>query len=179
MYQVIGLQEIINTSFYNIILSKISEFSSKNEDVEDFIKNKACDYEKRKFCRTFLVFDEEINLVGYFTLALKTLFFNSEVSKNQRKRIHGITGDSQYVPALLIGQLSKNQNFNSITGKELLDFAIDMIYQVHNIVGGRICLVETLTGDSNKKVLDFYTEYGFKKLQKDKDNIYQQIYYCL
>ena len=74
MYTSLALQEIINTPVLDYFKQKLSKFSSINEDVEDFIRNKAIEYEMRQFSRTYLILDD-VEIAVYFTLALKTLFF--------------------------------------------------------------------------------------------------------
>ncbi|MBR1736744.1 MAG: hypothetical protein IJ736_06965 [Firmicutes bacterium] len=175
MYTSLALQEIINTPVLDYFKQKLSKFSSINEDVEDFIRNKAIEYEMRQFSRTYLILDD-VEIAAYFTLALKTLFFTDDVSNTKKKAIHGLSNKINDVPVVLIGQLSKNFMYTgNFTGEELLNYALDVVYQVQKLVGGRICLVETLADDSNEKVMDFYLHNGFIKLQKDTDGIYQQL----
>ena len=177
MFRTVELQKIINLSDADGLKRQIDNFSSLNNDVEYFIRHKAVDYEKRAFCRTFLVVDENIHIVGFFTLGLKNLAFQDYVSNSKKKSIHGISSDVSSVPVILIGQLSKNLACdNAISGEELLDFAIDMVYNAQDIVGGRICLVETATDEENQKVIEFYENCGFVKLQKDENGEYQQLY---
>jgi len=176
MFRIINLQEIIKSENNEAVFFKMNEFSSLNEDVEYFIKYKAVEFEKRNFCRTFLVFDDDANLIAYYTLALKTLFFNADLSKNKRKQIQGFTADVSSVPVVLIGQLSKNNTFsNKITGTELLDLCLNTVYKVHNLIGGRVCLAETDTDENNTKVVDFYKQNGFYTLQQNEDKRFYQM----
>ena len=176
MFRIVRLRKIINTKKFELIFKKMTEFSSLNEDVEDFIKHRAVEFEKRNFCRTFLVFDDKANLIAYYTLALKTLIFNSNLSKSKRKQIQGFTADVSSVPVILIGQLSKNSLFNEkITGTELLDLCISTVYKAHNIIGGRVCLVETDTDKNNIKVWKFYEQNEFYTLQKNEDEKFYQM----
>jgi hypothetical protein len=158
-----------------VILNKIAAFSSMNEDVESFLKNKAADFDKRDMGRTYLMFDDTGNLVAYFTLALKSVVFGNDVSNTLKKKIHGATSDIKSVPVILIGQLGKNFAVaDKIKGTEILDSAFSFIYDTYKLVGSRICLIETLADETNKKVFDFYKEYGFKELQTD--GTYIQMY---
>ena len=175
MFRIVNLQKIIDSTGNEDVLSKIFQFSSLNEDVEFFIKYKAVDFEKRDFCRTFLIFDDT-DPVAYFTLALKTLFFNEDVAKRKRKEIQGFTSDVSSVPVILIGQLSKNNIYNDkISGSDLLELCMKTVIEVKKLVGGRFCLVETLADENNKKVVDFYLENKFNVLQKSEDGMYYQM----
>ena len=53
---------------------------------------------------------------------------------------------------------------------------MDMVYKAQDIVGGRICLVETSSDETNQKVIDFYEKCGFIKLQTDDNGTFQQMY---
>jgi len=170
------LQIILQSGNNESILNKMAEFSSINDDVEYFIRSKAIDFEKRNACRTYLVFNNT-DLIAYFTLSMKTLFFNDEVSKKKRKDIQGFTSEVSSVPVILIGQLSKNSAFsNKITGEELLKLCLNEVYNIQARIGGRFCLIETLVDESNKKVVDFYVKNGFNTLQKNEDEtLYQML----
>ena len=88
MYKLISLKRIIEKNALDYFEKRKENFSSQNPDVEYFIKNKALDYEKRCFCRTFLLIDKDSNIAGYFTLSLKTLAFQDYVSNNKKKAIY-------------------------------------------------------------------------------------------
>lgn len=176
MFDILGLQEIIASSALEHFQPQLDNFKSLNEDVEYFIRHKAVDFENRSFCRTFLVINNT-DIIAYFTIGLKNLSFKDYVSNNRKKAIHGISSDVSNVPVILIGQLSKNANYdNLITGEKLLSFAVDMIRQARNIVGGRVCLVETPADEANSKVIEFYEKCGFVKLQTDDNGTMQQMY---
>ena len=80
------LKEIIAKGGLDSILEVISRFSCQDDDVEDFLKYKAVDFENRDKSRTYLIIDDASdNLIGYFTLSLKALPFYKDVSKNTIK----------------------------------------------------------------------------------------------
>ena len=77
---VVSLKGLIQGEVPNVICEAISQFSCKDKDVEDFLKTKAFDFERRDKSRTYLVFEDENNvLIGYYTLSLNALPFRSEV----------------------------------------------------------------------------------------------------
>nr|WP_018154771.1 hypothetical protein [Methanothermococcus thermolithotrophicus] len=117
------------------------------------------------------------NILGYFTLTSSILKIVEEVSKKTLKRLDGISKDKTEFPIYLIGQLGKNDIFwNEISGSYLLESAISNIYDAHEVVGGRVVLIETL---NNEKLIKFYEKNRFKQLQKrldvKKDNIGNEI----
>ena len=161
MFYVVKLKDVLQLDSFPKLYEKLSNFSSKNNDVADFIKNKAIDFEKRDMSRTYLILDpatEEI--VGYFSLSLKVLNFSDEVSNTVKKRIHGMKSDAPFVPVILIGQLSKNFSYSgTVKGKDILDYAMDIVNKIHDMIGCRVCIVETLSNKENQKVVDFYELY--------------------
>jgi hypothetical protein len=148
----------------------VRDFLCRDKEVEEFLKTKAFDFDKRNKSRTYLViddeceFDAEIIVYGFFTLTLKTLEFNSTLPKSVIKRIDGFSKDVRSVEAILIGQLGKNQNYpGKIRGEGILKFALDTVYEIHNLVGGRIVVLEC---NYTQKLIEFYEKSGFSSLQK-------------
>jgi hypothetical protein len=103
-------------------------------------------------------------VLGFFALTLKTLELDETLSKNVIKRIDGFSKDVMATEAMLIGQLGKNQNCQgAIDGQTILEFALDVVYMVHELAGGRIVFLEC---EKKQKLIDFYTRNGFITLQK-------------
>ena len=158
-----------------------------NKDVENFLRFKAIEFSKRNFSKTHVVFwstDDglEKELVGYYTIAVRTLKVERSVisSKQARKlREHGIFDEKnkQYiVSAPLIGQLGKNYtngNDTLISGTELLNLAMEKIRSVQKEVGGRFAYLEC---EDNEKLISFYERnnfkvYGKRRLDGDETDI--------
>jgi hypothetical protein len=168
-----GIRKIIGTNQEQKILTAIQNFSCRDKGVEDFLKNKAIDFDKRHKSRTYLIIDterydyDEFVILGYYTLTIKTLEFSETLSKSTIKRIDGFSKDVLATEAILIGQLGKNQEYQEqIDGQEILFDALDTAYSVHEIAGGRIVFLEC---DEIPKLIDFYTRNGFEPLQKSGD----------
>ena len=127
-YNIINLADVIKLkkkgtreaeTTYNKIISAISAFECHlNDDVEDFLRHKALTFAEQSIAATFLVFTSYKNepvLVGYFTLANKTLVIPKKRidSRTLQKRIAKF---GEYNPDLknyqlsipLIAQLGKN-----------------------------------------------------------------------
>ena len=105
-------------------------------DVEFFLHEKAMELESIGASRTYLVFDEQGNLLGYYALASKPLMIArknlAKLSNKQRSKLrrHGYVTDSGvlHVYSYLLGQLGKNYSgVNSIDGKDLLTLAYNSI----------------------------------------------------
>ena len=68
----------------------IRTFTSINDDIEDFLKNSAIGFAKRKQAVTYLVFKDKV-LVGYFTVAVKTFEIKeSYISKTVGKKLERV-----------------------------------------------------------------------------------------
>lgn len=156
----------------------------KDPEIEDFLKNKAVEFEKLNKSRTYIVFDEErlLNgepiILGYFSLSLKVLILPEDMSITSRKNIDGYRGKIngnpiREIPCYLIGQLAKNSSIdNSFQGQILVDNALAVINSAVNSVGGRYVLIEC---QPIEKLLSFYgnnffTEFANISL-KDKPMI--------
>lgn len=156
---------------------------SQDEDIEQFLHNRAIEFEKLSKSRTYLVFDEdelttkkitELTIYGYISLALKILTVPEATSNRVRKDLDGLNakihgeqiGD---FPCYLIGQLSRNSSVspNSLSGKELLAFAQDVISTAVEAVGGRFMMIECR---ESEKLVSFYNANGFKEISRVPDN---------
>ena len=181
----INLQDMIEEIGEDRTKSILSDFScDQNLDVQEFIQRKAVEFSKRGFAKTTLVFwvsdnEDEKCLVGYFALSNKKITVKKkEVSKNTYKRIRLFSDDKEKdsctIPAILIGQLSKNfkdGNDTLISGAELLQMAIDKVKQVQYMIGGKFVYLEC---EDKERLLEFYTTNGFVSFGKrmlDKDEI--------
>lgn len=149
-----------------------------NPEVQDFLSRKAIQAGKLKSAITYLVFDTGTSrLVGYFTLVLKPFSIaKDKLSSNNRKLISRFAElnerTGEYTAALyLIAQVGKNFAIPEsvrISGKELIDLALERLRAAQGIVGGKLVLVER---EADKpKLLDFYNGCGFKSWNSRYDN---------
>ena len=140
-----NLSDLIEILGENETKSILSNFLCPlNKDVENFLKNKAIEFSKRNFSKTYLVFWEtddktEKELVGYYTLASKAIKIKrSAVHRREADKLgqHGAFNEKEgeyLVTASLIAQLGKNfSNGNDclISGSDLLQLAMDKVKQV-------------------------------------------------
>ena len=118
-----------------------------NSDLTNFIHKTARDYETRQIARTFvLVNSAENEVVGYFTLSMKSLS-TIGMSKTSIKKIDGVSNSRVCIHSFLIGQLGISDNYaQDKLGILLLDDAVN-----------------------NEKVIKFYTDYGFSLLATNID----------
>lgn len=182
-YKIINLKDIYNSLGENQTKEIIQSFKCDlNKDVESFLKEKALEFSKQDFTRTFLVtssYKSQDVVVGYFAIANKaTVVKKTVLSNTKRKRFlkyakydEEIKGYNVALP--LIGQLGKNFNngYNKlITGDILLKFACDKIKKIQNIIGGRYVFLEC---EDIPQIREFYESNGFvcfgkRNLEKDE-----------
>ena len=166
----------------NELIELLSSFScEKDEDIEYFLHNRAIEFEKLSKARTYLVLDQEqlknkeknLIIYGYISIALKILSVPQEMSNRMRKELDGfsakIYGEQiSDFPCYLIGQLSKNSNVKSeeISGKQLIDFAGDIIATSVEAVGGRYMMIECR---NEEKLIQFYKNNYFSEVARIPD----------
>lgn len=174
---VFSLRKIIeseNTDKASITEALLTFKCKMDEDVQTFLHEKAIDFEEKHQTATFLSINDEklksgeLQIDGYFSLAIKVFEFSDEISNRKKKLLSG-KSDKQ-VPAFLIGQLARNDCAPKGTGKELLNLAIQYIKNAQNYVGG--CLTYL---DCKDNMIPYYEKYGFSFIQKssNEDNLNQ------
>ena len=133
-----------------------------NSDLTNFIHDIALDFEDRQIARTFVLVNNDKNeVVGYFTISMKSLSTNG-ISKTSIKKIDGISNSRLCIHSFLIGQLGISDNYADYKfGTLLLDDTFSKIEMAHDLVAGRYILVDAI---NHEKVLNFYTENGFALL---------------
>ena len=152
----------------------------KDSDIEGFLKNKAIEYNNRKWSYTYLVIQDEpfengnlIIVEGYFTLSVKIVELTDTVSNSTKKKLFfGTKTDSQALSTILIGQLGKyigSDRISLIDMEIILDYAMDVIYQIDHRIAFPCTILEyepCRTGLRRK-----YDEYGFKELQRPDEYV--------
>ncbi len=157
----------------------LSEFScSKNADVERFLKEQAIEFTKKNQSVTYLVFhSQDASLVGYFTLAIKPICVSAKKFSNTTKRKIARVSEQREneltytLSAYLIAQLEKNFRNGAnrkITGKQLLQAAVDTILKLQYMTGGMVFFLEA---ENEEHLMQFYeVENGFKRFAVKETN---------
>lgn len=180
-YNIITLQNMMSELGEEQTQSILSNFSCPcNGDVQNFLRQTACVFNKQGISKTHLVFvpyKGEPTLVGYFALALKTIRVPSYAVKSQslRKRLGKFsmernlmpTHPKDYtIPAPLIAQLSKNytNNYNElISGEALIGLAFREIKKIQVLAGSKFVYLEC---EDKQSLTDFYSKHGFVNFGK-------------
>jgi len=163
-----SFKEIAGTEDEIDFLYAIERFKCQDNDVEKFLKEKALEFDKRNKSRTYLLFDtddsDDIIILGYFTVTMKSLKLSPALSKSKIKKIDGFRSDIKETESVLIGQLGKNQDYKTrIEGKTILKTALEIVYASCELIGGRIVFLECA---NNEKVVKFYEDNNFVFLQE-------------
>ena len=173
-FSVINIRRYLNSDNPKLgesrLLHVLSGFSCpKNPDVERFLKKSSIEFTKKNQSVTYLVFDvSSMELVGYFTIALKPLTVRGETVSNTVKkklmRVSELDEQSQTytMSAYLIAQLGKNFKNGAekkITGEELLELAWDIVEKMQYMGGGMVTFLEA---ENSERLLSFYQANRFQ-----------------
>ena len=173
-FSVINIRRYLNSDNPKLgesrLLQVLSGFSCpKNPDVERFLKKSSIEFTKKNQSVTYLVFDvSSMELVGYFTIALKPLTVRGETVSNTFKkklmRVSELDEQSQTytMSAYLIAQLGKNFKNGAekkITGEELLELAWDIVEKMQYMGGGMVTFLEA---ENSERLLSFYQANRFQ-----------------
>lgn len=152
----------------------LSDFSCPlNEDVEQFIKQKAYDFERVGLARTYLVYalvDNVPIFVAFYSLGQSNIVVSENLSKNMKRRIFGSTYPiGKNVKALLIGQLSKNyfnNNNQYIAGDVLMSLVFEKIKEIHFLLPSVVIHIDCKDDIHLRK---FYERMGFQLFKQKGD----------
>ena len=145
-----------------------------NPDIERFLKRNAIEFAKQGLSQTHLVFTDQDELTGYFTLANKPLTmdtYTSTLSATMRKRVEKFAVYDNRIrehilSTPLIAQLGKNYSGGRnrlISGDELLALACDKVERILFDLGGKFVYLECA---DNPKLLDFYRSNRFRAFSR-------------
>ncbi len=148
-----------------------------NPDVENYLKKISIEHDNKHMSKTYLYINDEISeIIGYYSLALKTVSFEDEsIPKSLIQKLHGYSKNCNRIVAVLIGQLGKNFSIknNPLNMKIILNDIFNIYLKVQELAGCRVLLLEC---EEREKLVKNYESNGFKILQKRKDKELLQMY---
>ena len=165
-YEEIDINEMLKN------FRSIKNSGTKN-DIEIFLHEKAIKFEKSSISSTYVVFSEDNEILGYFTIANRSLVIPKEnfgiLSKTQQKKLGNsaaiLKNGDLMTSSFLLGQLGKNYSDdieNLITGRELLTFAYDLFLKIKELINVKYIWLEC---QNEPKLISFYQNFGFKMLE--------------
>ena len=178
MLKIINILDLMEEVGEDTVRDILSNFISENNEVEEFIKNKAIEFAKRKWSITYLVSDSiKKELLGIFTLASKAVqvgtttgLSNSIVKRINEFSIKNDNGVNIASTAYLLAQFSKNKgNKEKLSGDQLLTESLKKLREVQTKVGGKLLWLEC--ENTNQEALSFYQKekFGFQQFNTRYD----------
>lgn len=154
----------------------------RNKDVENFLHNLSIRYERENKARTYLITDEDLEIVAYFSIGIKPILIDEKkhvLSKQQKKDmklevIEKEEKNHQVISTFLIGQIARNDKFDKSTIglEEILGQVFEKVNEVVKIIGGKIVLIEV---DNNPILVKYYEKFGFKLIKDGSDDELTQL----
>ena len=170
----VSLRNLMNNLSKEKLNKILEKFKSiKENDTENFLHNKSSHFEKSTISSTYLIFGENKEILGYFTIANRSLVISKEnfgiLSKTQQKKLGNsaaiLKNGDLMTSSFLLGQLGKNYSDdieNLITGRELLTFAYDLFLKIKELINVKYIWLEC---QNEPKLISFYQNFGFKMLE--------------
>ncbi len=162
-YKIANILNLIDTIGEEKLRNILSEFSCpKNLEIENFVRNNAIDFAKKKMSITHFLVDEKSKPVAFFTLTHKAVKIQDEVlSSTQRRKIKRYAQldeatNSYMTSAFLVAQLGKNYATDKnvdFNGNDIMDDAMDILTSVQHDVGGGVAYLEC---EDKPQLLKFY-----------------------
>ncbi|MBO6193249.1 MAG: hypothetical protein J6O00_03610 [Clostridiales bacterium] len=155
----------------------LSGFVCDNEEVQDFIKKRAINHENRRLARTMLVFDRnaDMKLVGFYSITIKSLILKEKLSTSKKVIYFGTAQtNGNVIPAILIGQLGKNDAVKSkFTGSDLMNLIFEYIYEIDKLVPSVVAYVEH---DGRESLVDYYEKNDFMYFKRESEENEKELY---
>lgn len=160
---ILDLIEIIGEDNVKRILSVFD--CKKNQEIEDFVRNKAIDFANRKISITYLFVDKDIEKVyAIYAITHKVIEidpgFSNSLSKTLIKKISRFAEKDKesgkyIVSAFLLAQFGKSLEGEQvgISGNSMMKTVMENLEKIQHEIGGGIVYLEC---EDNVKLLDFY-----------------------
>lgn len=139
-----------------------------NPDVETFLHDKIFDYEESHATRSYFAIDEEMNILGFYSLAIATYQITGRTPEDLKEKLRGINNTNRkLIPGILIGQLARFDGISkeSLPGSLLMENALERIDAIHKEIGLRFVWLDCA---DEKGLKDFYAQFGFSEINKDR-----------
>lgn len=169
MFAIVNILDALEEVGEERVKEKLGRFScSRNAEIDFFVNHRAIDFAKKHISITYLVLNEANDIAAYFTLAHKPIFISlGNMSKTLQRKVSRFasfsSSDSNFhASAFLLAQLGKNTNVakhTMISGKDLIDMAIEILADIRHRIGGGIIFLEC---EDIQKIIDFYEKNNFK-----------------
>jgi GNAT superfamily N-acetyltransferase len=153
-------------------IEDINNFQCSDEQsVEEFLKEYALKFHENNLAKTRLYFNDEKQLVGYFTLFSDYVTVVKSKRDQHKWTLTSIHGKHMF-PAIRLHYLGVDSRFRKKGyGKMLVYFAIDISKQISEEVGCTFLSIEALNSS-----VEFYEKLEFKLLNKQNKFLTNMIF---
>ena len=141
-----------------------SAFACGKPPLDDFIRTRVSQYEKRRLGRTFVAVPEgETRVIGYYTLAAGAITFEHLPTEASRKL------PKRPIPVILLARLTVDQSAQGKRlGEGLLLDALQHSLELSGKLGTYAVEVDAL----DDSAVAFYVKYGFAPLFDNPKHLY-------
>ncbi len=159
-YTIVPLNDLISRIGEKNTSAGLRSFvRAQNRDAEEFLQNKAVQFERSGKARTYLAMMDG-RIVGFFTVAMSCIRLPAgDVSKFTHARMN-MDPESNSAPTFLIGQLGQIGHVYSGFGEDLLDDAVATVEEANGIAGCRLVRL-----DCYEEYTPYYEQFGFRFLR--------------
>lgn len=161
----VSLNDIIRENGKSVVQQWLNSafHCAKNPDIEHFLQCNAIRFEIARIARTYLILDENSEILACFTLSFKSVSLNTQ-NKSQLKKLTGGLTNNNRINVHLIGQIGKNSDIghNPICLNDILNEILPLIETVQAISGGRVIILEC---ENKENLIAHYEKHGFKLVE--------------
>ena len=141
---------------------KLHDFSCGIKDLDRYLKKFAKENDINGYGKTYLLFDDDDVLLGFFTICSSSIKFE-ELPKDVSDKL-----PKYPIPAVRIARLAVDKRKQKLGyGRELLKQTFLKILLISESIGIRMIIV-----DAKKTSASFYEKYGFRVLSNEKLTYY-------
>ena len=138
---------------------KKAAFSCEEQSLTDYLRKQAGQDIKRKVALCFVHADSDKTIKGYYTLSSDSID-RAILPEEMKKKM-----PYKNLPVTLLGRLARDAQFKGQRiGELLLADALKRAYQASSEVAS----FAVVTDPINEKAVDFYTTFGFIKLESGR-----------
>lgn len=146
----------------------LETFSCGNQDLDNYLKKYSLKNDIAGISKTYLMLENEKDIVGYFSINNYSISYNS-LSSKQRYRWEL---PKYEIPCALISRLAIQKSKHGLgLGKKILKQALHQIYEISKNIGIYLILVDAI--DENAK--SFYLKYGFALFPDNTNRLFLRL----
>lgn len=139
-------------------------FSSGQPALDDWFRKRASQDEKRNLAHTFVAMDDELGIVGFYSISTLSVAFDVIPPEISRKLPR-----YDEIPAALIGRLARDERVRGKgLGELLLTDALRRILDASKTLQLFVIIVDA----KDDKAVEFYTSYGFQRFPHQPNRLF-------